>query len=54
MKKERIKTRIYTTLQIAKTEISDYIDMFYNRTRRHSHLSGVSPEAFEAMSNRAY
>ena len=54
VKKERIKTRIYTTRQIAKTEISDYIDMFYNRTRRHSHLSGVSPEAFEAMSNRAY
>jgi putative transposase len=54
LKKERIKKRIYTTRQIAKTEISDYIDMFYNRTRRHSHLSGVSPEAFEAMSNRAY
>jgi putative transposase len=54
LKKERIKKRIYTTREIAKTEISDYIDMFYNRTRRHSHLSGVSPEAFEAMSNRAY
>jgi ubiquinone/menaquinone biosynthesis C-methylase UbiE len=25
--------------------------MFYNRTRRHSHLGGVSPEAFEAASN---
>ena len=54
LKKERIKKRIYTTRQIAKTEISEYIDMFYNRTRRHSHLSGVSPEVFEAMSNRAY
>jgi putative transposase len=21
--------------------------VFYNRTRRHSHLGGVSPEAFE-------
>jgi putative transposase len=54
VKKERIKKRIYTTREIAKTEISDYIDMFYKRTRRHSHLSGVSPEAFEALSNRAY
>ena len=54
LKKERIKKRIYTTREMAKTEISDYIDRFYNRTRRHSHLSGVSPEAFEAMSNRAY
>lgn len=28
----------------------DYIEMFYNRTRRHSHLGGVSPEAFEKAS----
>ncbi|MDO9117402.1 MAG: IS3 family transposase, partial [Nitrospira sp.] len=34
-------------------EIAEYIEMFYNRTRRHSHLKGVSPEAFEAVSNRA-
>ncbi|MDB5616270.1 IS3 family transposase, partial [Tardiphaga sp.] len=26
----------------------DYIEVFYNRTRRHSHLGGVSPEAFES------
>jgi putative transposase len=54
LKKERIKKRIYTTREMAKTEISDYIDMFYNRTRRYSHLSGVSPEAFEAIANRTY
>jgi putative transposase len=54
LKKERIKKRIYTTQEMAKTEISEYIDMFYNRTRRHSHLNGVSPETFEAVSNRAY
>ncbi|WP_449769672.1 hypothetical protein [Klebsiella pneumoniae] len=24
--------------------------MFYNRARRHSHLGGVSPEAFEKAS----
>lgn len=53
LKKERIKKRIYITRDIARAEIDDYIEMFYNRTRRHSHLSGVSPEAFEALSNRA-
>lgn len=53
LKKERIKKRIYTTREIARAEIDDYIEMFYNRTRRHSHLSGVSPEAFEAVSNQA-
>ena len=54
LKKERIKKRIYKTREIATAEIYDDIEMFYNRTRRHSHLSGVSPEAFEAISNRAY
>lgn len=53
LKKERIKKRIYTTREIARAEIDDYIELFYNRTRRHSHLSGVSPEAFEAVSNQA-
>ncbi|HGB3483612.1 TPA: IS3 family transposase, partial [Salmonella enterica subsp. enterica serovar Birkenhead] len=29
----------------------DYIGVFYNRARRHSHLGGVSPEAFEQASS---
>ena len=53
LKKERIKKRIYKTRDIANAEIYDYIERFYNRTRRHSHLSGVSPEAFEAAAKRA-
>ena len=53
LKKERIKKRIYKSRDIANAEIYDYIEMFYNRTRRHSHLSGVSPEAFEAVSKQA-
>ncbi len=32
--------------------ICEYIEMFYNRTRRHSYLGGMSPEAFEAASKR--
>jgi putative transposase len=28
--------------------VADYIVTFYNRTRRHSYLGGVSPEQFEA------
>jgi putative transposase len=53
LKKERIKKRIYKTRDLANAEIFDYIEMFYNRTRRHSHLGGMSPEAFEAASTRA-
>lgn len=50
LKKERIKKRIYKTRELARADIFDYIEAFYNRTRRHSHLGGVSPEAFEAAS----
>jgi len=53
LKKERIKKRIYTTRDIAKADLYDYIERFYNRDRRHSHLCGVSPETFEASSQRA-
>jgi len=34
----------------ARADIFDYIEMFYNRSRRHSHLGHVSPEAFEQAS----
>ena len=48
LKKERIKKQIYKNRERALTDVADYIDAFYNRTRRHSHLGGVSPEQFEA------
>lgn len=50
LKKERIKRRIYKTRSLAKADIFDYIEAFYNRTRRHTHLGGVSPEVFERAS----
>ena len=50
LKKERIKKRIYKTRDLARADIFDYIEVFYNRQRRHSHLGGVSPEAFEQAS----
>ena len=51
LKKERIKKRIYKNREIAIADISDYIEAFYNQTRRHSHLGGVSPEEFESAAN---
>ena len=50
LKKERIKKRIYKTPEMARADIFDYIEVFYNRKRPHSHLGGVSPEAFEQAS----
>ena len=48
LKKERIKKQIYKNRELATADVADYIDTFYNRTRRHSHLRGLSPEQFEA------
>ncbi|MGM7319320.1 IS3 family transposase, partial [Idiomarina sp. ST10R2A5] len=31
----------------AKTEIFNFIEMFYNPKKRHSHTGGVSPVNFE-------
>jgi putative transposase len=53
LKKERIRKKIYRTRSLARADVFDYIEVFYNRTRRHSHLGGVSPEAFENASQRA-
>ncbi|HUU71722.1 MAG TPA: IS3 family transposase, partial [Burkholderiales bacterium] len=36
----------------ARAELYDYIESFYNRTRRHSYLGGVCPEEFEAATKR--
>ena len=51
LKKERIKKQIYRNRELATADITDYIE-FYNRTRRHSYLGGVSPEQYEATHAR--
>jgi Integrase core domain len=48
LKKERIKKQIYKNRELAVADVAHYIDSFYNSTRRHSQLGGVSPEHFEA------
>jgi putative transposase len=48
LKKERVKKHIYKDRNLALADVADYIDAFYNRTRRHGHLGGISPEQFEA------
>ncbi len=49
LKKERIRRRIYATRDEAKSDLFDYIEGFYNRTRRHSHLGLLSPLEFERL-----
>jgi putative transposase len=47
LKKEKIRKHIYKTRNEAKADIFDYIEVFYNRARRHQYLGNVSPEQFE-------
>lgn len=45
LKKERICKSIYKTRDLARADVFEYIETFYTRTQRHSHLDGVSQEA---------
>jgi putative transposase len=46
-KKRVTKKKIYATREEAKSEIFNFIEMFYNPVKRHSHTGGVSPAKFE-------
>jgi putative transposase len=46
-KKERIRNKIYMTRAQARAYIFDYINVFYNRKRRHSKLGLMSPADYE-------
>ena len=47
LKKERVHRKTYATRDIARADIFDYIEAFYNTRRRHSTLGQVSPAEFE-------
>jgi transposase InsO family protein len=46
LKNELIHHRRYETRAQAMGEITEYIEIFYNRQRRHSRLGNLSPAAF--------
>jgi putative transposase len=52
LKRERIKRRIYTTRPDARADVFDYIEMFYNRKRRHGFNNQLSPVVFEEQFNQ--
>jgi transposase InsO family protein len=47
LKTERIRRKVYRTRDAARADIFDYIERFYNATRRHSTIGYVSPVEFE-------
>lgn len=48
LKREAIGGRKFKTRVEARAALFEYIEVFYNRKRRHSSLGYVSPERFEA------
>jgi putative transposase len=50
LKKERVRRQVYGTRDDARADIFDYIEIFYNRTRRHGHIGMVSPYDYEVAS----
>jgi len=47
MKTERLASKVYRTRDQARADVFDYIERFYNPTRRHSTLGYVSPIEYE-------
>lgn len=47
LKKELVHHEEYETRAAARASLFEYIEVFYNRERRHSALGYVSPLAFE-------
>lgn len=47
LKIERVYDRHYATLEEARADLTEYIEGFYNRVRRHSTLGYVSPVVYE-------
>jgi putative transposase len=49
LKNEWVQKKIYQTMEDAKKDIFNYIEVFYNRKRRHASLGYVSPVVYEEM-----
>ena len=51
LKRELVHHETYATRDEAKVSVFEYIEVFYNRVRRHSTLGYVSPVEFERRHN---
>ncbi len=47
LKRERIRRKIYRTREEGKANVFNYIELFYNSTRRHGNNNDVSPMEYE-------
>ena len=47
LKIERVRRKVYRTRDQARADVFDYIERFYNPTRRHSTIGYLSPMEYE-------
>jgi len=47
LKRERIKRQVYSTREDARADVFNYIELFYNRKRRHGSNNQLSPVEYE-------
>ena len=52
LKRERIRRRTYKTRDDARSDVFDYIEMFYNPKRKHARNGMLSPADFERQQQR--
>jgi putative transposase len=53
LKSERVKRKVYRTRHQARADVFDYIERFYNPTRRHSTIGYLSPMQYEERAMKA-
>jgi len=53
LKKELVRDRPFDTRAVARAEIFEYIEVFYNRQRAHSLLGYETPTSFEACEKKS-
>jgi putative transposase len=47
LKRERIRRQAYLTRDVARQDVFDYIEMFYNPTGKHTNNGMLSPVGYE-------
>ena len=47
LKRERVRRHVYATREEARSDVFDYIEMFYNARRRHGFNNQLSPVEYE-------
>jgi len=54
LKRERVNRVRYRTREEARADVFEYIEVFYNRKRRHGFLGNISPAEFEHKTTGLY